>query len=100
MPSFSELVSRIAAAALARAAFVILLCAAMAAGAGKNAANVLPAAILAYALLGTVMLYGGVAAERRREASDAAPLYVLALAYFSVSYASILASVFLTRSGG
>ena len=50
-------------------------------------------------MLGTFMLSRGLRAEKHKNPSEAASLYVLALVHYFVSYASVVALAFVAQDG-
>jgi hypothetical protein len=88
--TFLQLLSRIGAAALARATFAIVLCIGLALMSRKGMEGVLPALMAAYAVLGTFAFSRAVRAEIHKVPEEAASLYMLALVYWFVSYVSAL----------
>src|SRR4051794_40404017 len=84
-----QLLSRIGATALARAAVGFLICLGLAFVSRRATAGILTAFTVAYSVLGTLALSRAVKAERKEDLDEAAGLYVLALVNYAVSYASV-----------
>ena len=59
---------------------------------GEGIAGLLPAITSAYAVVGTLAFGRAVREEMHKDLANAASLYVLALLYWFMSYASLLAS--------
>ena len=90
--TFIELLSRVGTVALARATFGLLICVALALTSPSGIAGLLPAITAAYAVVGTLAFGRAVREEMHKDLANAASLYVLALLYWFMSHASLLAS--------
>ena len=90
--TFIQLLSRVGTVALARATFGLLICVALALLTPSGIAGLLPAITAAYAVVGTLAFGRAVREEIHKDLANAASLYVLALLYWFMSYASLLAS--------